>query len=308
MLARMIGIAPSGPPPRPARLAGVELGGTKCIVTLALADGTRIEQVRVPTTTPAETLAAIEAVLDRWWAAARFGALGVASFGPIALDPAAPDYGHLLATPKPGWAGADVGARLSRRFPVPAAVDTDVNAAALAEMRWGSGRGLADFAYITVGTGIGVGLIVDGRPPRGIGHCELGHLRVPRRADDDFGSACRFHPDCVEGLASGTAIRAALGGRAIDTVASDDPVWRRVVDALACLCHALRATGGPRRIALGGGVILRQPHLIARIDAALRASLNGYLTLPAHDYLVPAALGDQAGPLGAIALALDAAT
>ena len=299
--------ANGGTAPLPARVAGVELGGTKCIVTLAAADGTRIEQVRLATTTPAETLAAIEAVLDRWWAAARFGALGVASFGPIALDPAEPDYGHLLATPKPGWAGADVGARLSRRFPVPAAVDTDVNAAALAEMRWGSGRGLADFAYITVGTGIGVGLIVDGRPPRGIGHCELGHLRVPRLVGDDLPSACPFHPDCVEGLASGTAIRAALGGRATDAVASDDPVWRRVADALACLCHALRATGGPRRIALGGGVILRQPHLIARIDAALRASLNGYLALPAHDYLVAAALGDQAGPLGAIALALDAA-
>lgn len=285
--------------------AGVELGGTKCVCTLAYATGAIVAQQTVATTRPDESLPAIVKVLHAWQAAYGFAALGIASFGPIELDPASPRYGRILATTKAGWAGADVRGRLSAPFAVPVGFDTDVNGAARAEMAWGCAQGLSDFAYVTVGTGVGVGLIVNGLPTRGIGHSELGHIRVPRRAGDDQSSSCRFHDDCVEGLASGSALALRLGERRVADVAADDPVWEPVVDALAALCHAIVCTAGPYRIAIGGGVVAGQPHLLARIEAGLVASLNGYMTLPAgRAYVAAPALGDKAGPLGAIALAL----
>ncbi len=288
-----------------APLAGVELGGTKCVCVLGHGPGAVIAEERVPTTTPAETLGAIRAVLGRWRAAHGFRALGIASFGPVDLHPGSATYGHIMVTPKPGWAKTDVVGAIDGGIDVPVAFDTDVNAAALAEIRWGSGQGLADFAYMTVGTGIGVGLIVAGRPTRGIGHSELGHVRVPRRAGDGdgFASVCPFHPDCVEGLASGSAVKARIGARHVSAIARDDPVWEPVVDAIAKLCHAIVCGTGPMRIAIGGGVPTGQPHLIARIEAALVASLAGYLTLPDGPYIVAPALGGQAGPMGTLALA-----
>lgn len=283
---------------RPA-LAGVELGGTKCICTLALGADEILDQRIFPTTDPDETLSAIGATLANW----QYDALGIGSFGPLGLDPAREDYGRILATNKPGWPNAPVLSRLHRVRAVPVEVDTDVNGAALAEMNWGCARGLADFAYVTIGTGVGVGLIVNGRPTRGIGHSEIGHLRVPRMAGDVAPSACRYHDDCVEGLASGTALRLRLGGRSPEELGADDPVWPPIVAALAAMCHAVVTTTGPMRIAIGGGVAVRQPHLLPRIEAALRDSLNGYMTLPVEPYVVPPALGDLAGPLGSIALA-----
>lgn len=286
-------------------LAGIELGGTKCVCTLATAPDAVIAQEIVPTTTPGETLSAIHAIVQRWTVEHLVAALGIASFGPIALDPASPDHGRMLATSKPGWTGADVRGRLAAGLGVPVGFDTDVNGAALAEMRWGSGRGMADFAYVTVGTGVGVGVVVGGRPVRGLGHSEVGHLRVPRLPGDDAPSACPFHDDCVEGLASGTALRLRLGGRAIEGIGPDDAVWLPIVNALAMMAHALVSTTAPLRIAFGGGVMERQPFLLSRIQAALVASLNGYARVPA-DYIVAPALGGQAGPLGSIALAADA--
>jgi len=184
-------------------LAGVELGGTKCICTLATAEGEIIAQEMAPTTGPEETLGRIEAILARWKAERGFEALGIASFGPVDLDPASPSWGFITTTPKPGWAQADVARRLGRALGVPLAFDTDVNGAALAEMKWGAGQGMADFAYITVGTGIGVGLVVNGAPTRGFGHSELGHIRVARLPGDDWAGACPYHGACVEGLAAG---------------------------------------------------------------------------------------------------------
>lgn len=290
-------------PTHPQRLlVGVELGGTKCICTLATGPEDIIEQESVPTGAPEVTLAALDAILGGWWDTHRFSAMGIASFGPVALDPASPKFGYILNTTKPHWPMTDVANRLAR-FPVPMAFDTDVNGAAIAEMRWGAGQGLADFAYITVGTGVGVGLIVQGQPTRGIGHSELGHLRIPRLAGDTAPSGCRFHPDCVEGLASGTGIKAALGMEHISDIAPNHPVWDRVADAIVCLCHALVCATGPQRIAIGGGVLSGQPHLLDRIEPMLRASINDYLVVPAGPYIVAPALGDQAGPLGPIAMA-----
>jgi fructokinase len=284
-------------------LAGVELGGTKCVCVLATADGDVIERSTVATTLPAPTLAAIEAVLDDWQGAHGFAALGIASFGPVALDPAAANWGHITATTKPDWSHTDVGARLRDRYGVPTAFDTDVNGAAASEARWGAARGLADFAYITLGTGVGVGLIVHGRPTRGLGHCELGHIRVARLPGDDWPGSCPFHGGCVEGLASGTAIRARLGDRAGEALAPDDAVWDGVVDTVAQLCQTIVLATGARRILIGGGVASGQPHLLPRIDARLRESIAGYIDLPPAPYVMPPALGDLAGPLGPIAMA-----
>jgi fructokinase len=298
-------ILPSVSDATPARLiVGVELGGTKCIATLAYENGVVLEQYKTATTTPAETLPHLAGHVDRWCVANDIAAIGIGSFGPLDLDPASTGYGSIAKTTKQGWSGADVRRHLAGRWDLPVAFDTDVNGAAAAEMRWGSGQGLSDFAYITVGTGVGVGLFVNGRPTRGIGHCEMGHIRVPRLAGDPARSICTFHDDCVEGLASGPAIRSALGGRSFDDVGADDPVWDGVVHAIAVLCHALVCTSGPQRIAIGGGVLERQPHLLDRIEPMLRASINGYLHIPDDaPYVVAPMLGDQAGALGPVALA-----
>jgi len=289
-------------------LAGVELGGTKCIVTLAYGPDAVLDQRTVPTTTPDETLPAIVAILQDWRLAGGFRALGIASFGPLELNPASSRHGQILSTNKPGWSGTDVLHFISAPFDAPTGFDTDVNGAALAETHWGCARGLEDFAYVTVGTGVGVGLIVHGRPTRGIGHSEIGHLRVPRTPGDTHRSVCGFHADCVEGLASGTALVVRLGGREVRDAAPDDPVWTPIVDALAAMCHALVCSTGPHRIAIGGGVVSGQSHLLPRIEAALVDSLNGYLSLPnPSDYVVAPLLGASAGPLGSIALAADAA-
>lgn len=290
--------------PRP--FAGIELGGTKCVLTLALGPDRILAQETVPTQAPEATLSALETILARWWAETGFAALGIASFGPVCLDFPNPQFGHILTTSKPGWSGTNIARRLAAPYAVPMAFDTDVNGAALAEMRWGAGRGLRDFAYVTVGTGVGVGLVVHGLPTRGIGHCEMGHIRVPRLPDDGAPSGCPFHDDCIEGLASGTGIRAALGDESVEAVAADHPVWNRVASAIALLCHTLVATSGPQRIAIGGGVIQRQPHLLNRIDPLLRDSIAGYLEVPPAPYVVAPALGDLAGPLGPIALAMSA--
>ncbi|WP_184059695.1 ROK family protein [Sphingomonas aerophila] len=289
------------------RVAGVELGGTKCVAVLSR-DGTQIdEQVTVPTSDPVATLSALAGVLDGWWRSEQFQALGIASFGPIALDPNFPEYGRITTTSKPGWQGADVLGALAAPFPVPSAFDTDVNGAALAEGRWGDARGLDDYAYVTVGTGVGVGLIVAGRPTRGFGHCELGHVGVPRLPGADWPGNCPFHGSCVEGLASGSAIGARMARLGWDqSPAPDHMFWDEPADALAQLCQMLVLSTAPRRILIGGGVTNGQPHLLDKVEARLRQILAGYVDLPAPTgaYVTGPGLGDLAGPMGPIAMAL----
>lgn len=285
-------------------LAGVELGGTKCICMLAGGPHDIRAEIELPTTQPEPTLRAIEEVLDRWRG---FGALGIGSFGPLELDRAAADWGSITGTPKPGWTDTPLAPRLIARYAVPTAIDTDVAAAGFAERRWGAAQGLASFAYVTVGTGIGVASFVDGRPIHGLGHPEAGHMRVPRLAGDDWPGACPRHGDCVEGLAAGSAIEARLGRKAA-RLAEDDQAWDGIVHALAGMLHNIVLATAPERIVLGGGVPTRRPHLLPRLRHALVASLAGYgpgakVAAVVDDYLVAPALGDRAGPLGAIALA-----
>jgi fructokinase len=283
-------------------IAGVELGGTKVICVLAGGPDDVRDRVSIPTTTPDETLGAVEQVLRRW---SGYDALGIASFGPVSLDWIAPTYGFITATTKPGWSNTDVGMRLARVTGVPLGFDSDVNGAALGEGRWGAARDVADHAYVTVGTGVGVGLVLGDAPVAGLTHAELGHIRPVRLMGDDWPGSCTFHGACIEGLVSGTAIRARIGIPAQD-LPSDHPAWDGVAHTLAQLCHMLVLTGIPRRIVMGGGVMVGTPHLFPVIRAKLVDSLGGYVSesglLPIADYIVPAALGGMAGPLGAVEL------
>ena len=294
-----------------AMLAGVELGGTKCVCVLATAGGKILAQERVDTEAPDITLPRIRAVLRQWFGAGHaIGSLGLASFGPVNVDKSSPGWGRIGQTPKPGWTGVDIVAELVDGLRVPVALDTDVNGAALAEMRWGAATGLSDFAYVTIGTGVGVGLIVGGKPICGFGHAELGHMRIARAPGDSWAGSCPFHGDCVEGLAAGPAIVARAGKRA-SLIATDDPIWDLVGHAIAQMLHNIVLTATPRRIFLGGGVISAQPQLFPIIRRVLQASLAGYVSSPEldriDDYVVPPGLGTLAGPLGPIALAASVA-
>lgn len=292
-------------------LAGVELGGTKCVCVLGTGPGDIREEVRVPTTRPDETLRAIEQIIDGWRQRGEtFAALGIGSFGPVDLDRGSPTYGHITSTPKPDWAGTDVAGRLARRYEVPVGFDTDVNGAALAEGRWGAAQGLPDFAYITVGTGVGVGLVTAGRPISGFTHAEIGHIRVARAEGDDWPGSCPFHGGCVEGLAAGSAI-AARTGTCGSELPPGHPVWPLVAHTLGQLLHVLVLTAAPRRILIGGGVMNGSGHLFPMVREELVRSINGYVVAPElesglGDYVVAPALGDRAGPLGTLALAADA--
>lgn len=292
-------------------LAGVELGGTKCVCILGSGPDDIREEVRLPTTDPHGTLAAIEQVIDGWRARGDgFDALGIGSFGPVDLDRSSVTYGHITSTPKPGWPGTDVAGRLARRYRIPVGFDTDVNGAALAEGRWGAAQDLSDFAYITVGTGVGVGLVTAGRPISGFTHAELGHIRVLRVEGDDWPGSCPFHGGCVEGLAAGSAIEARTGTCG-SKLPLDHPVWPLVAHTLGQLLHVLVLTAAPRRILIGGGVMNGSGHLFPMIRQELVQSLNGYVVAPElqsgiDSYVVAPALGDRAGPLGTLALAADA--
>lgn len=292
-------------------LAGVELGGTKCVCILGTGPDDVRAIERLPTGEREETLRQIETVLERWrlhYGAPR--ALGIASFGPVDLRADSPTYGFVTSTSKLGWRHTDVALRLARPLAVPVGFDTDVNGAALAEGRWGAARGLGDYAYVTVGTGIGVGSIVRGRSIFGINHTELGHIRVARKPGDTFPGVCPYHGDCIEGLASGPAIEKRVGGPAAQ-LAPDDPAWDYVVHGLAQLLHTMVLTTAPQRIFLGGGVMDGQAQLFERIRQELKRSLNGYVEAPQLEqdlarFIVPPGLGTMAGPLGALALAADA--
>ena len=295
-----------------AIFAGVEMGGTKCICVVGTGPNDIRAQEVVPTRDPAATLGAIAQVLERWDASlGKLEAIGVASFGPLDLRRDSCTFGRIGATPKEHWAGVDLAGYFCKRFAVPVGFTTDVIGAALAEGRWGGARGLTDFAYMTVGTGVGVGMVVAGKPVLGCHHPELGHVRVVRFAGDDWPGSCRFHGDCVEGLASGPAIEARSGAAAVN-LPEDSPIWDTVAHALGQLAHVLVVSVAPQRILIGGGVLSARPHLFPRIRSCLATSLNGYLDIPevtsALDrYIGPPGLGTRAGSLGALALAVDTA-
>ena len=300
-----------------ALYGAVEGGGTKFVCAVGSGPSDRLATARIPTTTPGETLPRVRRFLldaaDQ--AGQALTAIGIATFGPIELDRQSPRYGYMLPTPKPGWSGAPVVAAITAGLDVPVAVDTDVNGAALAEYRWGAAQGYDPALYVTVGTGIGGGVVIGGAPLHGLLHPEMGHIAVPRARDatgrrDEFAGICPFHGDCMEGMAAGGALAARVG-RSADDLAPDDPVWELEAHYLAAGLAQHVLVLSPQRIVLGGGV-LQQEHLLPRIHAALRAQLRSYIARPQVDadvssYVVAPHFGDEAGLAGAFALAMSAA-
>ena len=287
--------------------AGVELGGTKCISILARRPDDILAREVLHTGTAKTTLLEIGAILKGWRSEYQIASLGIASFGPLDLNRSSPRYGQLTSTPKAGWAGADL---LQLSSGLPLVIDTDVNGAALAEGYWGAAAGLRAWCYITIGTGVGVGTVVDGTPIHGIGHTETGHMLIP--ATGSWPGNCPYHGNCVEGLVSGPALSARTGMRSCD-IPDNHPVWDDVAQEIAWLCHNLVFTVVPQRIVFGGGIIQRRSHLLPRIRDHLRSSLASYaygedVGGQVDTFIVGAELGDDAGPLGAVALAATAKT
>ena len=281
-------------------VAGIETGGTHLVAQIReLADGRTVDQGQWPTGTAEQAVDTLLKFMDS--RRTEIAAVGIAAFGPLVIDVASPDYGKVLATPKPGWAGSNLRAALEAGLDVPVAVDTDVNAAAIAEQAIGAGQGVASVAYVTVGTGIGAGLAIEGRGLSGALHPEAGHLRLRRRAGDDLPSGCRFHADCAEGLIAGPAVRRRLGGGELQ----DDPATIELAaDYLGQLAASLVLAWSPGRIVWGGGVIRAAP-LVDAIRERVLAELNGYGVGPAVEqpgYCVAAAL-EHSGLEGALILA-----
>lgn len=291
---------------------GIEAGGTKFVCAVGVGPDNLRAEARFPTTTPAETIERALAFFRE--AQAQHGpltALGIASFGPVDLDPRSPAFGHITSTPKPGWANADLVAPFRRAFGVPVGFDTDVNGAALGEWRWGAAQSLDTFIYLTIGTGIGGGGLAAGRLLHGLVHPEMGHIRLPHdAARDPFPGLCPFHGDCFEGLAAGPALEKRWGARA-ETFAPDHPAWALEAHYIALALHNYICTLSPQRVILGGGV-MGQQQMFPLVRAGVRDLLNGYVQAPAvlerlDNYIVPPGLGGRAGVLGAIALAMQAA-
>jgi fructokinase len=287
----------------------IEGGGTKFLCGVGYGPNDFVDQCEFLTTTPHETLGRA-ATFFRSSSGGRVpDAIGVASFGPIDADPMSPSYGCITTTPKLEWQHTDVVGMLSSEFGVPIGWDTDVNAAALGEWQWGAGRGVDPVLYVTVGTGIGGGAVVNGRTLHGLVHPEMGHLPLPVVPEDSFPGICPFHQRCLEGMASGPAIEARLGRRG-ELISAEDPIWEVEAIYLALGLLSMVYILSPQRIVLAGGV-MSTPGLIDRVRRHLVAINHDYVATPfmAGDIdalVVPPALGRRAGLVGALELAVRA--
>jgi fructokinase len=292
---------------------GIEGGGTKFICAVGTSPDDIRRETRIPTTTPEETLG--QAVSFFQEAIQDFGslsALGVATFGPVDPNPASASYGFILPTPKPGWSNADVLGMLRSAFDIPIAFDVDVNGAALGEWTWGAAQGLDTFIYLTIGTGIGGGAMVNGKLLHGLLCPEMGHIMISHNKEHDpFEGTCPFHNDCFEGLASGPAMEKRWGQKA-ETLPLDHPAWELEAHYVALALVNYITTLSPQRIIIGGGVGGRED-LLPVIRKNVQTILNNYVQSSAiteniDDYIVPPGLGGRSGMLGAIALAKNAIT
>jgi fructokinase len=287
----------------------IEGGGTKFLCAVIDQDNTILAQERIATTMPEKTLRACLSFFRQSEYADSLSALGIACFGPLDPNPASVNYGKILATPKPGWANTDVVGFFNSELGIPIGFDTDVNAAVLAEAKWGAGSGLSDVVYYTIGTGIGAGAMVNGQLLHGMIHTEMGHVRLPHDfARDPYPGGCPFHGDCFEGLASGPAIESRWGVPATE-LPPDHPAWELEAEYIALALQGLICTLAPQRIILGGGV-MTQKQLFPLIRKKTASFLNGYIQTKdilegIEEYIVSPGLGAQSGILGAKALAED---
>lgn len=294
-----------------AYVAGIEAGGTKFVCAVGSGPDDIRAETRFPTTRPEETigqaLAFFREQVERYGPPA---AIGIAAFGPLDPNPVSPTFGTITSTPKPGWRDADLAGPLRAAFGAPVAFDTDVNGAALGEWQWGAAQGLDNFVYLTIGTGVGGGGMVNGRLMHGLVHPEMGHIPLPHdRVADPYPGRCPFHGDCLEGMAAGPAVGERWGRPAYE-LPPDHPAWDLEAHYLALALQGLICTLSPERIILGGGV-MEQPQLMPMVRQKVQSYLNGYVQSPAileriDSYIVPPALGNRAGVLGAFALAHQA--
>lgn len=288
-------------------IAGIDAGGTTFKLGVSDRDGRLLGKARVPTTTPEKTVGDASKKLQELAAAAggRIGRLGVATFGPVDVDESSPNYGTILATPKPDWSGTPLLRNLSEALGVPGRLDTDVNGALEAEMQLGAGRGLSRVAYITVGTGIGVGIKSEGQFAGRPLHPELGHIRVARHPEDQhYEGRCAFHRDCLEGLSAAPALSDRFGD--LESLDTEHPVWDMAGHYLAQLCLTLALGSRLERIILGGGV-LGAPMLISSVQHHFARLDGGYLPEAGRlqELLLKAQLGDDAGLLGSFLIAQE---
>ena len=290
---------------------GIEAGGTKFVCAVGTGPDDLRAEVRFPTATPSESIGRAIEFFRQQQEEEPLAALGIASFGPVDPNPDSPTFGYITTTPKPGWAHTDFAAVVRRALNVPVGFDTDVNAAALGERCWGAAQGLGTFVYLTIGTGIGGGGMVDGRLIHGLVHPEMGHVRIPHDwSRDPFAGVCPYHGDCLEGLATGPALEARWGQRG-ETLPADHPAWQLEAEYLALGLVNVICILSPERIIMGGGV-MEQRHLFPLVRQRVQELLHGYVQVPAildriDEYIVPPGLGSRSGVLGAIALAERAA-
>lgn len=288
-------------------IGGIEGGGTKFVCAVGTGPDDIRDEIRYPTTTPE---ASIGRALDFFRQYEELRAVGIACFGPLDPNPKSETFGYVTTTPKPGWAQTPFAGVVARELGVPVGFDTDVNAAAFAEHRWGAAQGLDSCLYLTVGTGIGGGAVVEGKLIHGLMHPEMGHVRIPHdREVDPYPGYCSYHGDCLEGLACGPAIEARWGQRA-EALSPDHAAWKLEAHYLALGLIAYIVVLSPQRIILGGGV-MNQIHLFPMIRSEVQRLLNGYIQSPMlgdgiDEYIVSPVLGNRAGVLGGIALGLDA--
>lgn len=287
----------------------IEAGGTKFVCAVGTGPD-NLQSITVPTTTPPETLPPVLQFFESH-GTKMLGGIGIGSFGPVDLNPASPHFGYITSTPKPGWQNFDLRGTVAKHTGVAVAFETDVNAAAIGEAKWGAGRGFSNIVYITVGTGIGGGALVGGKVVHGLVHPEMGHLRLPHDLSrDPFPGACPFHGDCLEGLAAGPALQARWKVPGYQ-LPENHEAWALEAHYLALALVNIAVTLSPERILLGGGVMQNQ-FLFPLIRREFAQLLNGYvqnesITERIDRYIVPPQLGGQAGILGALALAMEAA-
>jgi fructokinase len=286
---------------------GIEAGGTKFVCAIGTGPDDVRASKRFLTTSPEETLATTVDFFREQQRESDLLAIGIGSFGPVDPDPQSPTFGHITSTPKPGWRNVDFAGAIRRALGIPVGFDTDVNAAALGEHRWGAARGLADFVYLTIGTGVGGGAMTNGQLMHGLVHPELGHIFLPHdRERDPFPGNCPYHGDCLEGLASGPAIESRWG-KDPSSLPENHPAWDLEARYLALAVCNFVCTLSPKRVILGGGV-MEQPALLPLVRRQVQELLNGYVQAKQiiddiDDYIVAPGLGTQSGVLGAIALA-----
>jgi fructokinase len=283
---------------------GMEGGGTKFVCAVGTGPDDIRDEIRYPTTTPDETLNRAVDFFKKY----NVAAIGLAPFGPVDLNPASPTYGSITATPKPGWSRANIIAPFRRAFDLPLAFNLDVNAAAIGEHTWvPANRNLDSLVYYTIGTGIGAGVIAGGKIVHGLTHPEAGHMRLPHNQEKDpFAGNCPFHGDCFEGLAAGPALAARLGHTA-DMLPDDHPLWDIEAGYIAAAVVNTILLLSPQRIVLGGGVMQRA-YLFPSVRTKVKELLNGYIASPVfsgtlEEFIVPPALGNKSGILGAMAMA-----